>query len=132
MSKSIITAQLTEDQAAEYRRLIDQLGAFAKQHNLPIILHTRYNSTVTDSETSQNFNGPTATVIGHLYSLAPVAVAAARLIDEDPNDIPNVLAVVLAAMSTHQEHVEEMVASAPRDGAELITYVDGKPIWLSS
>lgn len=129
MSKSIITAQLTADQVAEYRSLINQIGAFAQAHHLPIILHTRYNTTVTDDTTSQNFSGSTATVMGHLYSLSPVQTAAARLIDEDPSNMVEVLAVVVGTHANQQEHIEEMVASAPHDGAELITYEDGKPIW---
>ena len=129
MSKSITTAQLTEDQAAEYRKLIDNLGQFAKAHHLPIVLHTRYNCVVTDSEDSQNFKGSTASIMGHLYSLSPVLTAAARLIDEDPSNMVEVLAVVVGTHANQQEHIEEMVASAPHDGAELITYEDGKPIW---
>lgn len=132
MSKSITTAQLTEDQAAEYRKLIDNLGQFAKAHHLPIVLHTRYNCIVTDSEDSQNFKGSTATIMGHLYSLPPSIVTAARLIDEDPDGIPAIIGTVLSTMAGQQDHVEEMVASAPHDGAELITYEDGEPVWMSS
>lgn len=129
MSKSIITAQLTANEVAHYRALIDQVSEFAKSHHLPIILHTHFNSTVTDSDTSQDFKGSSATIMGHLYSLAPTQLAAARLIDEDPSNMVEVLAVVVGAHANQQEHIEEMVASAPHDGAELITYEDGKPIW---
>lgn len=129
MSKSIITAQLTEDQAAEYRKLIDQVSEFAKAHHLPIILHTRFNTTVTDSDASQDFKGSSATIMGHLYSLAPTHLAAARLIDEDPSDMVETLALVVGSHAEHQEHIEEMVAAAPHDGAELLYYEDGKPIW---